>query len=255
MLIVRKRVFDTLLRRDYCTISHLVQFTVSTPDQPALTKVQIRTALLSLLQCGLLFYHRDEKNDTFYMANVSAAYNLIRRPKFLISIETLYGAAAKEVAEDLLALGNARVRDLEDIFQKKIQDGQKSELKSVAHLNSVLVTLIEGDVLEPVSARLFQSQTDRVEEAKKEIAKTHFPSGVKGTKEKEEWQRLLSNRLRELRDQPKELKRSMASHARGHSKFQKLTEDGIANTVHDDDGDRFLTVGALSDFVFSSGAN
>ncbi|KAK7746784.1 RNA polymerase III subunit C82 [Cytospora paraplurivora] len=193
----------------------------------------LRHGLVVLLQNNLLYYNI-EAGHAVYTANIDAAYNIIRIGKILDMIGTIYGEEEKEVMQNLLSMGHAKVGDLRDAYQAKFKaarlvpaangDAQHEDeesigskknsktglfVNSLAQLDDVLCRLIQAELVAMVAEDLFRSPEDRYKSVEEEITKTFFSGGVRGSKGKEEYESKMSKRLREMRDEPLSLKRTL----------------------------------------------
>ncbi|ROW10665.1 hypothetical protein VPNG_05139 [Cytospora leucostoma] len=220
------RIFACLLNKGRATIPQLIHNTALTPRQ-------LRHGLVVLLQNNLLYYNI-EAGHAVYTANIDAAYNIIRIGKILDMIGTIHGEEEKEVMQNLLSMGHAKVGDLRDAYQAKFKaarlvpaangdaqhedeesTGSKKNSKtglfvnSLAQLDDVLCRLIQAELVAMVADDLFRSPEDRYKSVEEEIIKTFFSGGVRGSKGKEEYDSKMSKRLREMRDEPLSLKRTL----------------------------------------------
>ncbi|KAK4187604.1 DNA-directed RNA polymerase III subunit RPC3 [Podospora australis] len=242
------RIFSILLKKGRSTASQLKEYT-------AMPSRQLRHGLAVLQQHNLLYYHLDKPNGpAFYEANVEHAYNLVRVGKILEMVESTFGAPAKDVMQNLLLSGQTRVADLMAAYQEKIDrannakaldeelgitsledtDGvngdshpaKKSDLiiKSSAHLNSVICRLIEAELIDLCHAKTYETYDDIYETVEKEITATHFPGGVKGGKQKADYQKKLAEGLRQVRGESKSLKRKLEQNGLA-SKRRKIFQD------------------------------
>ncbi|KAI6378070.1 hypothetical protein MCOR25_002316 [Pyricularia grisea] len=255
------RIFSTLLTRGRSTLPQLVHYT-------SLTSRQLRHGLAVLIQHNLLYYSSGS-GPTAYEANPAAAYNLIRMGKVADLVGTLHGEAAKDVIQSIMVLGNTRIGDLRDAYGVRIgkhqaaqqvtngdatfnmngggedpfahdhdEEASKSKIKdmppvsSLDHLNSILCRLVEDELLVQVNSKMFQSFEDVHGEVQADIERKEFPQGVKGTREKERYQRLISERLRELREEGKKLKRKLEDNPTS-TKRRKIQDGDITNGFQD----------------------
>ncbi|KUI58009.1 DNA-directed RNA polymerase III subunit RPC3 [Cytospora mali] len=242
------RIFAVLLTKGRASIPQLIQYTSLTPRQ-------LRHGLVVLLQNNLLYYSI-ELGHAVYTANSDAAYNIVRIGKILDMIGTIYGEEEKEVMQNLLSMGHAKVEDLRDAYQAKFKQaarlmpaangdahhdeeepaGAKKNSKtglyvnSLAQLDDVLCRLIQAELVAKVSEDSFRSPEDRYKSVEEEITKTFFAGGIRGTKGKEEYAVKMSKRLREMRDEPFSLKRKL--HAKiSISKRRKVSGWSYVNGV------------------------
>jgi len=219
-----------------------------------------------LIQYNLLYFYVDDfAGTTTYEANPHAAYGLLRSGKLLEMAESLFGPAVKDVLQNLLVLGQTRISDLNTAYRTKIlerdsiakepppdnpasdeekppQDVKPLEVKSVDQLHSVLCQLIRVDIVEVVTSHSLKSPADRLKDVELEVKQKYFPGELKGRKEKEEFQKKVCIRLRELRDLSGSLKRGMEANGIGRSKLRKLFNGDVTNGFRDD-SDHALDVG------------
>jgi len=217
------------------------------------------------MQQNLLYFYTDDKLlVTFYEANSAAAYGLVRTGKISGLVEARYGSAARDVVQSLLSLGHTRIADLRAAYRGKIRNRGKSanvngaaedpfgsdddgmlvdaldtgpsDVKSMEHLDDVLVQLLRADVVEVVNPQAFCSPIDRSRDVQDDIKKKFFPNEPRGAKQKDEYEQLVAKELRELRELPKTLKRPLVGAGIGRRpKARKLFQSDVSNGVHDDD--------------------
>lgn len=251
------RIFSILLTRGRSTVQQLVQYTSLTPRQ-------LRHGLAVLIQHNLLYYSVGSVPTT-YEANAPAAYNLIRAGRVLELVGSMHGEAARDAIQSLMVLGNTKVGDLRDAYAARIErrqapvrptDGSKmngngdpfdsdhegdlvdstttdsSPVESVDQLNSILCRLVEDELLVVVGAKMFQSFDDIYRDVQAEVQKKEFAGGIKGTKDKERYQNLVAQRLSEIRDEGKKLKRKLEAQPIA-AKRRKVGNGDVANGGHD----------------------
>ncbi|KLU81578.1 hypothetical protein MAPG_00663 [Magnaporthiopsis poae ATCC 64411] len=251
------RIFSILLTRGRSTVQQLVQYTSLSPRQ-------LRHGLAVLIQHNLLYYSVGSVPTT-YEANAPAAYNLIRAGRVLELVGSMHGEAAKDVIQSLMVLGNTKVGDLRDAYAARIKRHQApvrpaedaeingnddpfvsdhegdqgdstatdlSPVESVDQFNSILCRLVEDELLVVVGAKMFQSFDDIYRDVQVEVQKKEFTSGIKGTKDKERYQNLVAQRLSEIRDEGKKLKRKLETQPIA-TKRRKIQNGDVANGTHD----------------------
>ncbi|KAI3401173.1 hypothetical protein diail_319 [Diaporthe ilicicola] len=219
------RIFAALMSKGRSSIPQLIQYT-------SLTTRQLRHGLVVLVQNNLLFW-KSESGHAIYAPNLDAAYNIVRIGKILDMIGAVHGEEEKEVAQNLLSMGHAKVEDLRDAYQAKFKQaarhtmavngdadhddgddfgGAKKDsktglyVKSLEQLDDVLCRLIQAELISTVTEDSFRSLEDKYKSLEDEIIKTFFAGGVRGTKGKEEFASRRARRLREARDEPLRLK-------------------------------------------------
>lgn len=219
-----------------------------------MTRSKIRHGLAVLQQYNLLYWHLDPgAQHAFYEANVENAYYLIRAGKILEMVETSYGPPAKDVMQNLLLSGQTRIGDLVVAYQERIEQDNKQKaaspdeesyksnllVKSTGQLNSIICRLVEAELIDQVTANTFESPEDILKKVEKEVNDKHFFGGVRGTKAKIEYQEKLAERLREVRSEPKSLKRKLEQNG-STAKRRKLLGGGMTNGLVEDEMDPAL---------------
>ncbi|KAF3766300.1 hypothetical protein M406DRAFT_60720 [Cryphonectria parasitica EP155] len=243
------RIFAALLNKGRSSIPQLVQYTSLNPRQ-------LRHGLVVLLQNNLLYY-QIESGHAIYTANSDAAYALIRTGKILDMTGSVYGDAAKEVMQNLLSMGHTKAARLatavnggmptdtngDTQHNENTHEGTNhgtragSHVQSLEELDEVLCRMIQAELVSAVTENSFRSWEDTRKAIEDEVRTTYFPGGVRGAKGKEEFTGKLSKRLREVRDDPFNVKRKL------HTKMQmnkrrKLSEWSSVNAGHDvEEGD------------------
>lgn len=211
-----------------------------------------------LVQNNLVYYYIDQDTKvTSYIANSGSAYNLIRVGKILDLVESVYGAAEKDVFQSLLLWGQTKVAQVTAAYEEQIHRhakltasgsaagkmanggghdeedvGGSLAIRSIDELNAALGRLVDAELVEVVSAVSFRSPEDAFKDIEEVIMRNHFPNGVRGAKGKDEYARLLSQRLRDVRDAPLSLKRKLRQNG-GPIKRRKLANGNATNGVHD----------------------
>lgn len=266
-LTLAQRIFATLLNKGRSTIPQLAYYTSLTPRQ-------LRHGLVVLLQNNLLYF-QVESGHAIYTANSMAAYDLIRTGKVLDMMSSAYGEAEKEVVQNLLSMGYAKVENLREAYTAKFKqakrlvaatngatnghfDHDEAEnggdlvnkrtglaVRSLEHLDEILCRLIQVDLVTSVAENSFRSWEDTKKAVEEEVTKNFFAGGVRGTKGKEDFASKLSKRLREVRDEPLGLKRRLQAKLQ-MNKRRKVSEWNSVNAGFDDDSDLIIDVCASS---------
>lgn len=241
-----------------------------------MTPRQLRHGLAVLLQHNLLFYHLDPGAEfAYYEANSAHAYNLVRTGKILEMVDTSFGAAAKDVMQNLLLSGQTRISDLVAAYQEKIDQANKAAadtgdgddlgpetngvngdsqgskkpgapIKSTAHLNSIICRLVEAELIDVVHSKTFESPQDILKIVEKEVMDKYFPGGVKGNKAKIEVQERIADGLRKVRRESKSLKRKLEQNGSAAKRRKLFAGIGMSNGAHDEDVDPALDVSGLT---------
>lgn len=253
-----QRIFATLLNKGRSSIPQLAHYTSLTPRQ-------LRHGLVVLLQNNLLYF-QVESGHAIYTANAIAAYNLIRTGKVLDMMSATYGEAEKEVAQNLLSMGYAKVENLREAYMAKFKQAERlaaavngtingrsnhhetengdeehenrtrSPVRSLEHLDEVLCRLVQGGLVSSVVETSFRSWEDTKKAVEEDVTNKFFRQGVRGTKGKEDFAIKMSRELREVRDQPiTNLKRKLQEKLQVN-KRRKLSEWNSVNASFDDDG-------------------
>lgn len=247
------------------SIPQLIQYT-------SLTTRQLRHGLVVLVQNNLLYW-KIESGHAIYGPNVDAAYNIVRIGKILDLIGAVYGEEEKEVTQNLLSMGHAKVEDLRDAYQAKFKQAARHAtavngdanhdddgddemdagevkkdsttglyVKSLEQLDDVLCRLIQAELVGTVTEESFRSLEDRYKALEDEIIKTFFAGGVRGTKGKEDFASRRAKRLREVRDEPLGLKGELQSKI-SMSKRRKLSGWSYTNGGGASESDLIIDVG------------
>lgn len=235
----------------------------------SLTPRQLRHGLVVLLQNNLLYF-QVESGYAIYTANHMAAYNLVRTGKVLDMMSAAYGEAEKEVVQNLLSMGHAKVENLREAYAAKFKHAERLAaaangrnghfdhteaengdepvdnrtglaVRSLEHLDEILCRLIQAELVISVAESSFRSWEDTRHAAEEEVKRNYFAGGVRGTKGKEEYTSKLSKRLREVRDDPLELKRKLQAKIL-MNKRRKVSEWNSVNASFDDESDLIIDV-------------
>jgi DNA-directed RNA polymerase III subunit RPC3 len=229
--------------------------------ETALSPRQLRHGLVVLVQHNLLFHYVDPASRAAaYEAKAFSAYALLRIGKFLDVVEESLGQngpEGREVIESILLLGQARIRDLREVYRGRIRqqndpgsDGNVQQLptpymasatstpkrtlvRSLEHLTSILAALAEADFLEVVNCQSFQSGQDIYRDTEKRLIATKFPGGARGSKQKEELRSKLYDSFEDTRRRNRDLKRELVDAGIKSNKKQKIFENGdISNGLN-----------------------
>lgn len=204
-----------------------------------------------LIQQNLVYYHvENDPETTYYEANQDASYFLLRSGKIIEYVHSRYGHLAQNIVQNLLFLGHAKIDDLLEAC-KQIQppneahingDGKAGSLANGVHNGSdasagcpipdklldMMYQLLESGLVTPVKQTMLQSPSDLYSHVEKEILRTYFPNGIKGTKQKEEAKAKIIEKLQDIRSegeawQHKGAKRALNGfHINGGGKRRKL---------------------------------
>ncbi|KZF20689.1 hypothetical protein L228DRAFT_249475 [Xylona heveae TC161] len=245
------RVFATLLRYGRLNLPTLVQHT-------RLSSRQLKHGLAVLIQQHLvLHYTALEEGITYYEADWMNAYSLVRAGKIIKLAEDKFGEAAGGIISNLLLLGHTRVGDLSSAYAaaagkaKSAINGEVSEdatenkangvtkehdsnrdrypLMTRGQLHSLLQDLMNVGYIEEVREEHFRPHADNFNEAERLVKRTQFGGEIRGTKQKAEFDKAVSKKLKQWRDgdgssAPKGVKRSLNDSAGdGRGKRAKLS--------------------------------
>ncbi|KAF4123626.1 hypothetical protein GMORB2_6327 [Geosmithia morbida] len=232
------RIFATLLTKGRCTVSQLAQHTALTPRQ-------LRHGLAVLFQQNLLYTRADpESRTTWYDANPDACYNLVRTGKVVEAVNYQFGPMERELVQNLLQFGHARVHDLSQAFASRYPSLNGKSNGSNGHatgdmiasdddLMIVLARLIQADIIETVRPESFRNPIDVFDDIKQDVTKTS--PGEKATKTKMEIEQQIANRWKSFRDQGKGVKRQLDQTRGSMSKRRRLHNGRAANGAFDDE--------------------
>jgi hypothetical protein len=214
-----QRIFTILLRRGRLPIQSLAQHT-------RLNRRQLQHGLVVLIQQNLIYYFDEGPQATYYEANQGAAYGLIRSGKILEVVESRYGDVARDVVQNLFLLGHAKVGELIGLYQRDRNppaNGTSNTLVEFeaqpyapAQLDSILCDLLQAGLVEPVTDLSFQSPDDTYNGVEQNLLRTEFTGGTKGTKQKEQLNSMIRDKLESMRSEsqswkPKGNKRKLDS--------------------------------------------
>ncbi|TVY23864.1 DNA-directed RNA polymerase III subunit [Lachnellula hyalina] len=262
------RIFIILLRRGKLPISEISRHTRLGPKAT-------RNGLAVLIQQNLVYYHTGKTGSTFYEANDGAAYALARSGKVIEFVESRYGAFARDVVQNLFLFGHTKVSDLAEAYasqQKQAAKGKSNghsaangvnghtngNIGSGAHMDGLLVELLELGLIEPVVQRMFRNPADIKDELEADITTNEIAGGsIKGSsKKKEQLHGILDERLKRIEAEDREwrskvlkkpLNGVLTNGVNGSSKKRRLSHgsSSIGDHNYEDDGTR-LDVGYLS---------
>ncbi|KAI0006404.1 RNA polymerase III subunit RPC82-domain-containing protein [Xylariaceae sp. FL0662B] len=244
------RLFADLVAKGRSTIAQLAQNT-------SLNQKQVRHGIAVLIQLNLIFHHTDQDSTvTYYEANPNAAYNLVRTGKILDMVRTKYGQHANSLVHDVLILGHVRISDLMEAYrdrhgkQQEAVNGNSNYNHNHMNGNGIngftvedeeydpteqayesLAQLIAVGILEPVSSTMFQSSQDRKSAIEQEVLKD-YPTGVRGAKQTNEFDKQVREELRKIQTEHTRLKRKLEYEFMYElgSKRRKLTNGAMSNT-------------------------
>ena len=170
---------------------------------------QIKHALAVLLQQHLAFWYTVHEGTTYYEANWTGAYALVRSGKLTKAVEDRHGPVAAEILTNLLLSGHARVADLEQAHgspshavsfepgnPKATPNGELPNGKSRHPPNghapasesfqSALTALVRAGLLTAVHESHFRSEADNRAEAETLVKSLdRFRGDLKGSQKAE----------------------------------------------------------------------
>lgn len=187
----------------------------------------VRHGLAVLIQQNLIFHHTDpDTSVTRYEANTEAAYNLVRTGKILDVIHRNYGDEARDVVHQVILNGHMTVGSLlhhtshrsanGTIHTNGKTNGTSSETSTALEEDGdhtqrtfdLIAHLIAVGILEPLNMRMLQTPEDVRAEIEHDVMKD-YPTGLRGTKQKNEFNARCMQAWREILDESKDLKQSL----------------------------------------------
>ncbi|OTB04595.1 hypothetical protein M426DRAFT_320708 [Hypoxylon sp. CI-4A] len=249
------RIFADLIARGRSTIAQVAHHT-------SLNQKQVRHGIAVLIQLNLLYYLTDQDLEiTHYEASAHAAYSLLRIGKILDLVRTNYGPHAHFLVHEVLVEGHAKISDLVDSFKKN--HGTHQEMTNGTsqnghnHVNGngtsksgsdltieddetdpedqaydALAQLIGYGILEQLTPTMYQSAEDLRTAAEQDYLADH-PAGVRGAKQRAEFEKHVKNKLQDMQARNTALKRKLAFELENSdtpSKRQKLTNGNTSDT-------------------------
>lgn len=217
---ILQRVFDVLLSKGRANARQLGQNT-------SMNQRLVRHGLAVLIQQHLIFHHTDpDTSVTQYEANTEAAYNLVRTGKILNVIHRNYGEDARDLVHQIILNGHMTVAALLQHASRRSANG-KTHVKGETNGDSIETSALSEDgydhtqqtfdliahlvavgILEPLTMRMLQTPEDVRAELEHDIMKD-YPTGLRGTKQKNEFNARSMQAWREVLDESKDLKRSL----------------------------------------------
>ncbi|KAH8677706.1 RNA polymerase III subunit [Xylariales sp. PMI_506] len=241
------RIFSLLLSKGRSNVKRLSQ-------DLALNQRLVRHGLTVLIQQNLIYHHTDPDSlVTHYEANPEAAYNLVRIGKILDNIHRNYGEEAQRIVNSVVLNGHMKVSELMQLSSHGLSNGHaRANGQANGHTNGpspepvptadveldqkqqtfdLIAHLIAVGILEPLNMRMLQTPQDIRAELDREIMKTQYPSGLRGSKQKTEFNAKSREAWREILDESKALKYQLeADYLHGSSsKRRKLANGGRTN--------------------------
>ncbi|KAM0815219.1 putative RNA polymerase III subunit RPC82-domain-containing protein [Seiridium cardinale] len=214
------RIFDVLLSKGRANVKQLGQDT-------SMTQRLVRHALAVLIQQNLIFHHTDSDTlVTRYEADPGAAYNLVRTGKILDAIHRGYGEEARDLVHQVMLNGHMSVSALMQLkshgringtsHTNGHTNGASSETSAMPEDDydrsqrtfDLLAHLIAVGILEPLTMRMLQTPEDMRAEIERDLMKD-YPSGLRGTKQKNEFNAKSKQAWQEVLDESKDLKRRL----------------------------------------------
>lgn len=231
----------------------------------SLNQRNLRRGLAVLIQQNLIFHHTDpDTSITHYEANPEVAYNLVRTGKILDTIHRNYGEAAKEMVYNILLNGHMKVSEVMQLKSRGLMNGSAHPNGANGHANGassetsataeddkdqtqetfdLIAYLIATGILEPLNMRMLQCPQDVRTEIDQELMK-EYPSGLRGSKQKTEFNQKAREAWRDIQDESKDLKRKLEPdyiYGSG-AKRRKLANGGRTNGFSAADRDDILDV-------------
>ncbi|KAI0162621.1 RNA polymerase III subunit RPC82-domain-containing protein [Pestalotiopsis sp. NC0098] len=214
------RIFDVLLSKGRTTLKQLALNT-------SMNQRLVRHGLVVLIQQNLIFHHTLPDTDvTHYEANVEEAYNIVRIGKILDAVHRGYGQLAKELVHRVLVNGHIRMDSLTKHKSAGLANGETrmnghangatSESSTTEHENDdlsqqtfdTIAHLIAIGILEPLNLDLLQPPDDLRAEIESDVMR-EYPTGLRGTKQKNDYNAKCAQIFRERTEVSKDLRRSL----------------------------------------------
>ncbi|KAL7624771.1 RNA polymerase III subunit C82 [Parahypoxylon ruwenzoriense] len=247
------RIFADLLARGRSTVAQLAQHT-------SLNQRQVRHGIAVLVQLNLVFHHTDQDSGiTHYEANPHAAYNLVRTGKILDMIRSKYGYYAHTLVHEVLLQGNMRISELVETLKDK-ENAQQEAPNGTSHNDhnyvngnsitngtnmlemgdgdinlgdeayNILAQLLAAGILEPLLPTMYQSAQDLRSAIEQEIM-TDYPTGLRGSRQKDEFDKRVREQLGMVQGENTRLKRELEGYFMFElsSKRRKITNGIMPN--------------------------
>jgi DNA-directed RNA polymerase III subunit RPC3 len=204
--------------------------------------------LAVLIQQNLIYHCNDQLDDrTYYEANHDAAYALVRTGKIVELVTSRFGVLAREIMQNILLLGHAKVSDIADAIRTPNKPHTNSDTKghtgtnsvngingingkpkalvpAVGQLDHILAQLLQSGFIEPVTEQMFRSPTDAYNIVEKKLLHDNYAGQTKGTRQKEELKEKVRGQLKSLRDEGRSWK--SAGNKRPGDLVNGVTEQG-----------------------------
>ncbi|KAI5862264.1 RNA polymerase III subunit RPC82-domain-containing protein [Durotheca rogersii] len=225
------RIFADLLSRGRSTVAQLAQHT-------SLNQRQVRHGIVVLIQLNLVFHYTDaDSGVTHYEANPRAAYNLARTGKILDMVRSKYGQHAHALVHEVLLNGHMRISELVEAWEanraasKEAPNGSSHNSHSHVTGNGLtngakgveaddrnvdpsdlpwdtLAQLLAAGILEPLSPTMYQPSQDLRSAIEQEVM-ADYPIGIRGSRQKDEFDKKVLEQLRAIQSASTKLKRKL----------------------------------------------
>ncbi|ETS79196.1 hypothetical protein PFICI_09049 [Pestalotiopsis fici W106-1] len=215
------RIFDVMLSKGRATLKQLGLHT-------SMNQRLVRHGLAVLIQQNLIFHHTDpDTNITHYDANPEAAYNLVRVGKILDAVHRGYGEEARGLVHQVIVNGHIDVATLMKHKSGGLMNGEAHQTNG--HVNGTvsepstnnedghdhsqqtfdtIAHLIAIGILEPLNMRMLQPPDDVRVEIERDVMK-EYPTGLRGTKQKNDYNAKTAQIFRAYMDESKRLRREL----------------------------------------------
>lgn len=192
----------------------------------------VRHGLAVLIRQNLIYYHTDPDTlVTNYDANPRFAYDLVRNGKILESIHHNYGELARKIVHTVMLSGHIRVSGLVKEFHSRQNEESSQGGSGLSDYEIVdrAAHLVAIGILEPLSLRMLQAPQDIKAEVENEEMKK-YPSGLRGSKQKNEYEAAVTATMRAILDESKTLKRTLGHEYLygSNAKRRRLADGGNA---------------------------
>ncbi|KAI9662185.1 MAG: RNA polymerase III subunit C82 [Trizodia sp. TS-e1964] len=247
------RIFAALLQRGRLSLHAL-------STEARLSLRQLKHGLVVLIQQHLvLHYDSPDDRSTYYEADLTAAYHLIRSGKAIQLVEERFGEIAATLVQNVLLLGHAQLADLANAYGVGSSVGEKDVgvkgqlnmsgstkghheqpttdgISSLQQLHSIINHLLHAGFLIQTNRHTFQPLADNYEEAEILIRSAAGRNEFGTAKGKEFLRTKVREKLREWRDGTESKNLSNGSTSRG-GKRQKLSHGRTFGAIENWDDD------------------
>ena len=200
---------------------------------------QVKHSLVVLVQQHLAVWYTDSATDTtYYEANWTGAYALVRSGKYIRVVEDRFGKVASGILKNFLLLGHIRVIDLESAYNltrdgvtsadrlnglNSIGNGNIDQDITVELLHETLLTLLQHRILSIVHDSHFRSDADNRAEAEAVVRSRPKFSGILKGKQNADLEDAVQDVLEDWKTRTDEIKEILLD--AGFSRLRKRRLD------------------------------